>query len=428
MNESFLHYIWQFQYFDKSGLQTTDGEPVMIFNPGNRNAHAGPDFLNAKVKIGGIEWVGSAEIHINSSGWTDHKHDTDDAYENVVLHVVWKEDKKIKRKDLSVLPTIELKNRVHDKLLLQYRKLINRPEKIPCASFLGNVPVLTKVSMLDRALMDRLESKAILVQSALKQNNNDWDETAYQMLCKNFGFKVNGEPFEQLSRSLPYKCLLKQADQLHQVEALLFGQAGFLEDKSGDEYFLRLKREYALLGKKYSLWDNRLSKAQWRFLRLRPANFPTRRLAQLASLLCRKKNIFSRILAAGSHKELQELLNAEQSPYWQHHYNFSRFIDEEIAGLGTMSIDNIIINTVVPLLVAYGKAKDDQHFIDRAVDILQRISSEDNTIVKGWRTTGIESKTAADSQALIELHNNFCLKRRCLDCTIGFSIMQPPVQ
>jgi hypothetical protein len=249
MTEAFLHYVWQFQYFDKSELYTTDGELISVFNPGSRNTHAGPDFFNGKVRIGPMEWIGTVEIHINASGWTDHKHDSDDAYENVILHVVWKEDKKIKRKDQSALPTLELKNRVDDKLLLQYKRLINNPEKIPCASSLSDVTQLIKFSMLDKALMHRLETKAIQIQTVLKRNNNDWDETTYQMLCKNFGFKVNADPFVQLGQSLPYKTLLKHADKPAQVEALFFGQAGFLEDESFDEYHQLLKREYALLGK-----------------------------------------------------------------------------------------------------------------------------------------------------------------------------------
>jgi hypothetical protein len=427
MTEAFLHYVWQFQYFNKSDLLTTDGDPVSIFSPGNRNTHAGPDFFNAKIRIGEIDWAGSAEIHVHSSGWTDHRHDEDDAYENVILHVVWKEDKKIRRRDHSLLPTLELKNRVHEKLLLQYRRLVNDPNQIPCASFLPSVPSLTWLSMLDKALMQRLETKASQVQTMLARNNNDWDETTYQMLCRNFGFKVNAEPFEQLAQSLPYKALLKHADQPVQVEALLFGQAGFLEERAADDYFLLLKREYMLLGKKFNLYANRLNKVQWRFLRLRPANFPTLRIAQLAALIGNRKNIFSRVLEALSYQDLHVLFSVNQSSYWQHHYQFCKPVSEAIPPVGTMSIDNIIINTVVPLLVAYGKVRDEQELIDRAVDILQHVAAEENAITKNWNALGVKSSSAGDSQALIELNNSFCLKRRCLDCNIGFSIIQPAV-
>jgi hypothetical protein len=427
MTEAFLHYVWQYQYFDKSALTTTDGETVSVFNPGFPNAHAGPDFFNARIRIGGMDWVGNVEIHIHASGWTDHKHDADDAYGNVILHVVWNEDKKIKHKDTSRLPTIELKSRVAEQLLLHYRKLVNSPGKIPCAASLGQVTDLTRLSMLDKALMYRLEARAFQIQNIFKYNNNDWEETTYQLLSRNFGFKVNAEPFEQLARSLPCKILQRHANQPQQVEALLFGQAGFLDEKLRDDYFSLLCREYSLLEKKYSLHSGRMNKAQWRFLRLRPANFPSLRLAQLASLVCREKNIFSKILEARSFQSLHQLFSVEQSVYWQHHYRFFKSVPEKIPPLGSSSINNLIINTVVPLQVSYGKIKDDPGLIDCAVEILQHVSPEDNAIVKNWKALGFKITSAADSQALIELHNSFCLKRRCLDCNIGFSILQPAV-
>jgi hypothetical protein len=425
MSEAFLHYVWQFQYFNKSDLRTTDGEPVSIFTTGFKNTHAGPDFFNAKVKIGDMEWVGNVEIHIHASEWNDHHHNTDDAYENVVLHVVWKADKIIRRKDTSVLPALELKDRVSDSFLLQYRQLINTPETIPCAALIDNVSSLIKFSMLDKALMERLETKATQLYPILQRNHNDWEETAYQMLCRNFGFKVNAEPFARLGLSLPYKAILKHTDKLVQVEALLFGCAGFLEDKSSDDYYLLLKREYALLAAKYKLLPAQLQKVQWRFLRLRPANFPTLRLAQLSALLCNQKNLFSRMLEANTYEGLLRIFSVKQSEYWQHHYQFSDSIPSEVASLGASSIENIIINTVVPLLVAYGKTNDEQRYVDKAVAILQHIGPEQNAIMRNWNTLGIKPKSAGDSQALIELHNNFCLKRRCLECAIGFSILQP---
>ena len=425
MNESFLHYIWQFQYFTKKELLTTDGEQIEVINPGYRNTHSGPDFFNSKIKIGDIEWIGNVEIHIQSSGWTQHKHDMDDAYENVILHVVWNEDKKITRRDGSVLPALQLKNRVDEQLIFQFKKLINNPETIPCASFFSGVNSIAKLSMLDKTLMHRLEAKAKEVDQLLARNNNDWEETCYQMLCKNFGFKVNAEPFLQLGRSLPYKALMKHSDQLPQMEALLFGQAGFLDADGKDDYFDLLKREYSLLERKFGLGINRLNKAQWKFLRLRPANFPTTRIAQLASLLYNQKSIFSKILSASNYKELTEIFSVEPSAYWHYHYQFFKPVQEKIPGLGDMSLHNMIINTVVPLLVAYGKAKDAQEYVDRAVDILQTVPAEKNAIVKIWEQLEVECKSAFYSQALIELHNNFCLKRRCLDCTIGFTILQP---
>ena len=427
MNESFLHYIWQFQYFDKKELRTSAGEDITILNPGYKNTHAGPDFFNAQLKLDAIEWVGSVEIHIYASGWREHKHQEDPAYDNVVLHVVWEEDEKILRNDGTVIPTLELKQRVAPEFLLRYKRIVHSRTRIPCANAIGGVSELVRISMLDKALMARLESKASTIQLAFEKNNADWEETCYQMLCRNFGFKVNTDPFLQLAQSLPYKLLMKHSDRLEQMEALIFGQAGFLNETINDAYYLLLKREYVLLSKKYSLAGRQMNKAQWRFLRLRPANFPSLRLAQLASVLHHHKNFFSKVLSTGSWKELIPLFSVEPSAYWLYHYQFFKKQKKEIPSLGKMSIENIVINSIVPMLVAYGKTRDDQAFIDRAVQLLAEIPAEKNNILRSWNDLGLNSKTAFDSQALIELHNNFCIRRRCLDCNIGFSLLQPGV-
>ncbi|SKC45351.1 DUF2851 family protein [Ohtaekwangia koreensis] len=426
MSESFLHYLWQFQYFNKQDLRTSDGEPVSIFHAGYRNTHAGPDFQDIRIKIGAVEWSGSAEIHINASGWIDHRHDHDAAYDTVALHVVWNNDKPVTRKDGSVLPTLELKNRVEDDLLLRYKTLANNPEEIPCATSFSKVSELTIFSTLDKMLTERLERKSKDVFALLKRNHNNWEETCYQLLAKNFGFKINADPFLQLAQGLPYKTVLKHADKSECVEALIFGQAGFLDDKKVDDEYIRLlKREYALLSHKYSLGSSKLNLAQWKFLRLRPANFPTIRLAQFAGLLLHQKNIVSKILEAVTYEELKLLFSVKQSDYWLHHYLLGKTSREAIAVLGEMSIDNIIVNTVAPLLVAYGKLKDDSLYLERAIMILQQVPSEFNFITRRWATVGIKSKMAFDSQGLIELYTNFCSKRRCLDCNIGASLLKP---
>jgi hypothetical protein len=425
VTESFLHYVWQFQYFDRHSLSTTSGENISVFNPGQRNPHAGPDFFNARIKIDDIEWIGSVEIHIYASGWIEHKHNTDAAYDNVVLHVVWSDDKPVSRSDGTMLPTLELKNRVNEYLLLHYRRLVYSPEAIPCSSKLFEVKPITVSSMLDKVLVDRLEIKANSVLRMLERNGNDWEETCYQMLTKNFGFKVNNDPFHQLSLALPYKILLKHADKLSQVEALLFGQAGFLEEENEDEYFSLLKREYKFLSQKYLLTEKRLNKIQWRFLRMRPANFPTIRIAQLAWLIHKGQKFFSTIIGIQNERELAEFFTVGQSEYWLHHYHFFKQFKKEIDTLGEESINSLIINTVAPILVAYGKAKDDQLYIDRAVSILQHLPAETNRVTKRWKEIGLNVKTSFDSQAVVELYNNFCLKRRCLDCKIGASLVNP---
>jgi len=425
MNESFLHYIWQFQYFNKADLKTSGGEEIIVFNPGFKNTDAGPDFFNAKLKIGPIEWAGSVEIHINSSGWREHRHQEDPSYENVVLHVVWEENEPILRRDGTLLPTLELKARVASSFILQYKRIVHSRSKIPCSNAIAGVPEIIRISMLDKALMARLETKAKTVTLTLQKNGGDWEETCYQIIARNFGFKVNTDPFLQLAQSLPYKILMKHGDRLEQMEALVFGQAGFLKETINDEYYLLLKREYMLLRRKYDLGPRQMNKAQWRFLRLRPANFPSIRLAQLASVLYHQKNLFSKIISATSWKELVPVFSVKPSPYWLHHYQFFKKQKTEIPSLGRMSIENIVINSIVPILVAYGKSRDDQRFIDKAVRLLQETASEDNNILRSWSELGLTSKSAFDSQALIELHNNFCIRRRCLDCNIGFTLLQP---
>jgi hypothetical protein len=425
MNESFLHYIWQFQYFDKTGLKSSTGEEIVIFNPGFKNTDSGPDFYDAKLRIDSIEWAGSVEIHIYSSGWREHKHQEDAAYENVVLHVVWEENEKIVRRDGTLLPTLELRERVSSAFVLQYKRIVHSRTTIPCANAIGAVPDVIRISMLDKSLMTRLEKKGKSILQALEKNNGDWEETCYQMLSRNFGFKVNTDPFLQLAQSLPYRILMKHGDRLDQMEAMIFGQAGFLQETINDEYYLLLKREYALLSKKYDLAGRRMRKAQWRFLRLRPANFPTIRLAQLASVLHHQKNIFSRMLSTASWKDLIPVFSAKPSAYWLYHYQFFKKQKKEIPSMGRTSIENIVINSIVPMLVAYGKSRDEQRFVDRAVQLLQETPSEKNNILQSWEELGLISKTAFDSQGLIELHNSFCLRRRCLDCNIGFSLLHP---
>jgi hypothetical protein len=425
MQEALLHYIWEFQYFDHADLKTSAGEQITIFHPGFRNTHAGPDFSNARIKIGEIEWIGNVEIHIYSSGWRAHKHHIDGAYENVVLHVVWAEDEKVTRMDGTVVPTLQLQNRVDEGLMLKYNTIVLNPQPIPCGSTIPQVRQITRYSMLDKALSERLQKKSNEVSKILDETHNDWEETCYRILLSNFGFKVNAQPMMELAKALPYKIVMKHVDKITQVEALLFGQAGMLDDTHKDSYFVLLKREYSLLSHKFDLEHNKLNKAIWKFLRLRPANFPTVRIAQVAALLHTHQNIFSKLLSATGLAELQRVFSVDVSEYWKHHYLFDKYMQEGVSSLGKSSIENVIVNTVVVLLVAYGKLKDDQSIVDRAVEILQSIKPEENIILKKWSALGVRAANAFDSQALIELHNSYCMKKRCLDCTIGSSLIRP---
>lgn len=425
MHESFLYYVWQLQYFNKNALKTTDGERLEIFNPGTLNTNSGPDFLNSKIRIGNIDWAGNVEIHTKASDWHQHQHNTDPAYDNVILHVVWKNDKPVKRADQTILPVLELNSLVDEGLIEGYKKLVNSPSSIPCEKSIHQVEEIIRLSMLDKALMQRLESKVGQVLLLLKQHQNDWEAITYQLIGRNFGFKVNSEPFFQLVQAVPRKLLLKHADSLIQIEALLFGQAGCLEYSVKDDHLQLLQREYAVLLKKYSLEGTQINVAAWRFLRLRPANFPTLRIAQFAALFNQRKNLFSQILEITTRQQFINLFDVRTSEYWNHHYRFARKTTQSLSGMGDDSIVNLIINTVVPLLVAYGRYQDEQQYIDRAVSLLQEIPAENNKIVRAWKEIGISARSAFDSQALLELNNNFCMKRKCLVCNIGNSLLRP---
>lgn len=424
MNESFLHYIWQFQYFDKSDLKTTSGEEIAVLKTGILNSDSGPDFSQSSLKINDMKWAGSVEVHIKSSGWYDHHHERDAAYENVILHVVWEDDKPVYRADGTLLPTLVLRERVDAAMITRYKKLIQHAGAVPCADSLVHVKEITRFSMIERALMQRLETKAGAVRSMLTDNKGDWEETTYQLLAKNFGFKVNADPFLQLARALPYRILRKHSDQPLQIEALLFGQAGFLVAKSKDEYLTALFNEYHFLAKKYSL-DAAVHPAQWKFMRLRPANFPTVRIAQFASLLTGQKSIFSRFLEATSAKALLKIVEVTQSLYWKNHYRFSKKAKGEVPGLGESGQYNLVINTVAPLLVAYGKETDDLRHVERAAELLQSIPAEENKITRQWKQWDMPVTNAFDSQGLIELYTNFCQRKHCLSCSIGSSLLKP---
>ncbi len=424
MSESFIHYLWQYQYFNKVDLRTTAGEPLHIFSAGTRNSDAGPDFLNAKLKLGEIQWVGNVEIHIDASGWFQHKHQHDPAYDNVILHVVWKNNVTVPHRDGQAIPTLELKDRVADEMVSNYRNLVGSAEEIPCASRLPGMRRIILFSTLDRMLTLRLESKALEIEQILNSNRGDWEETCYQALARNYGFKVNGEPFFQMARALPYKTLMKHSDKLFQMEAMLFGVAGFLDDDCEQEYYKVLQREFSLLRRKYRLDHVMMNKSQWKFLRLRPANFPTIRIAQFAAYLHYRQNIFSAMLNS-SFEKIREDLDAPPSSFWQTHYNFSNDSHSRDAEPGSASIDNIMINTIVPLNVAYSIVKDDQSYMDRALRILYATPSESNQVTRKWAKHLVRSRNAFDSQALIELFNNFCTRHRCLECNIGASLIKP---
>jgi hypothetical protein len=425
LNESFLHYIWQHQYFNRNDLKTLDGELVTVFHPGNYNRNAGPDFLESKIKIDSVEWAGSVEIHIKSSDFNAHQHQSDTAYNNVVLHVVWQHDKEVKRKDGTVLPTLELRGRVDEALVKEYRRLVNSSFQIPCSPSISRVKSLTVVSMIEQATIQRLNAKAEAVQKIYQLSKGDWEETFYQVLAKNFGFKVNADAFLNLSRALSLKTLRKSVNDLHKTEALLFGMAGFLDQKKGDEYYLTLKKEFDFQSHKFSLAEFKMNKAQWKFLRLRPANFPTLRLAQLSGILSNSTPLIEKIIATADLKQTRKLFSYPPSGYWHSHYSFGKESKKFHGNLGDESLDNILINSVVPTLAAYATEKGEEVYFNRALEFLQQLKPESNSITRAWQVLNIKASNAFDSQGLIEQMNSFCKKRNCLNCSVGASLLRP---
>jgi Protein of unknown function (DUF2851) len=425
MQELFLHYIWQFQYFNKKELTTTQGDKLEIIRPGLHNTNSGPDFSDAKIKIGVMSWAGNVEIHIHSSEWEQHKHHRDRAYDSVVLHVVWADDKPVILEDGSLLPTLVLKARIDPQLLIRYRKLMGTSFIIPCARSFARIPNAIKLSMTDRVLVERLEQKSMAVLELLKLNNNDWLETTYQLLAKNFGFKINSGPFQQLAKGVPHKILGRHADNPKQVEAIMFGQAGFLDEVVKDSYHKLLRREHKILCAKYNLHDSKLAASQWKFLRMRPANFPTVRLSQFCALICDEKNLFSKIIELQDYHSAFRLFETSQSEFWRTHYSFKKGEKADISHMGASSIDNVIINTVAPILVAYGRYRDDNSYLDRVQGILESVPAENNRILRSWSALGMDVKNAFMSQALIQLFNSYCIPRRCLDCAVGASLLKP---
>lgn len=423
MQEAFLHYIWRHQYFDKSALKSHENETIKIKSPGFYNENAGPDFQEAQIEIGSILWSGSVEIHIKSSDWIVHHHENDKAYDKVILHVVWEDDKKVLRTDNSSIPTLELKNLVNIGLIEKYNKLVQSPvSSIPCEQQFSSISDLTKLSMLDKVVMERLSLKSIKVIDILNQTKGDWEETAYRLLVQSFDLKVNADNFEQLARTLPFKLVKKHNSSLKSIESLLFGISGFLESHLQDPYQAELKKEYDFLKHKYDLPEV-IDLAQWRFLRLRPANFPTIRLAQLATVLHNCDSVFQQFISLNDCIDLKGWLRKSPSDYWKDHYNFDKLSSNKNGGIGNQTYDLIIINTITPLLVAYGKYVDNQAYIDKAIAILEKVKNENNRTVQLFDDLGFKSKSAFDSQGFIHLYNHYCIKKRCLSCSIGTSIV-----
>jgi len=425
MTEEFLQYIWNYRLFDKTNLQTTDGEAITVINQGLLNTDGGPDFFNAKISIGNTLWAGNIEIHRKASDWFVHKHNTNKAYENVILHLAYEIDVPRDTEFNSEHKKIPLAQLVFNpKLLENYQQLLQNQSAIPCDPYIAKTDSFTMSYWLEKMLIERIEEKTTQLETALQQNTHNWEETFYIILSRNFGFNLNSLPFEMLAKSLPIKYLAKHKNNCFQIEAMLFGQAGFLSENIEDEYYTKLKTEYLFLKHKYDFIP--IEKHLWKFLRLRPVNFPTLRISQFAHLIFKSNALFSKIIeivqsaqATKASEMLNEHFDLQASEYWDTHYVFGKESSKKIKRFGSQSFNTILINTIVPFAFAYGKSKANEQLMANSLHLLENISAEKNTIIQKWNNYGHEVKTAYQSQALYHLSSQYCSKKQCLRCAIG---------
>ena len=419
--ETLLHYVWKYKLYHRETLITLSGNPVSIIDTGVYNTHAGPDFFNAKVCIGNETWAGNVEIHSYASDWTKHGHHTDKAYNSVILHVVEYSDTEVYTENGRLIPQLILQ--IPEKIKINYEYLLSRETLIPCLSRIQDVPKLYLIDWMNALLIERLERKTGDLQKLLEEYKGDWGEVFYITLSRNFGFGINNDAFERLARNLRLKYVLKHKDSVLQVEALFFGQAGLLnedgEDK--DDYYRFLKKEYDFLRQKFDLKP--LESYIFKNLRIRPNNFPHIKIAQLAALIRTQESLFSKMLEQEDVQSLRNLFTSELTEYWNTHYQFGKTSPKRKKLIGLSAQNVILINTVVPVLFAYGKAKKQPHLQEKAIQLMETIKPESNYIVNEFAKVGICPCHAGDSQALIQLQKEYCEKKKCIFCRIGHKLL-----
>ena len=423
MNENLLQFIWQFKLYDTSKpLLTDEGLEAIVLHSGTLNKDAGPDFLEGKIKLDNTIWVGHIEVHLKSSDWKKHLHQENENYNNLILHVVFEHDEEVITQNKSSFPTIELKNYIDTKMLYKYESMMNNQPIIPCQNYIKDIREITIQQQLDRMLAERLEEKTDYIKELLERYNNNWQEVFYIVLARSFGLQINQDAFEQLAKSIPLQLFAKHKNNIVQLEALLFGQAGFLKDYFDELYPIQLQKEYEYLQKLHALKP--IEKSHWKFLRLRPANFPTVRIAQFTQLLFQSTHLFSKITEAKNLKEIKQLFQIEVSEFWQSHYTFLEISTEKDKVIGNTFIQLIIINGIIPTLFIYGKLQGKNEYCTKAIDYLKEIKAEKNAIIQQWNELGIKAENSADSQSLLQLKKHYCDKKRCLECSIGFAVMK----
>lgn len=421
MKEDFLHYLWKFQKFNNLNLKTVRGEEITIISVGNYLELAGPDFFNAQIIIDNQKWAGNVEIHIKSSDWYVHHHETDENYENVILHVVWEHDTEIFRKDNSEIPVLELKNYVAPETISNYNALITPKSWIFCEKQLKEIPAFVLNNWQERLFFERLERKSSPIFELLEQTNQDWEAVLFCLLAKNFGLNTNGEIFMKIAQSIPFSIIRKESFEVENLEALLFGTAGLLESEKEDVYYKDLKFRYFYLLHKYQLEKVRYESVQ--FFKHRPDNFPTIRLSQLANLYHQQQNLFSKICSPIALKNSYDLFAISASDYWENHFQFDKESPKKKKKLSKSFIDLLLINTIIPLQFAYAKSIG-KEISEEVFELLNEVAPEKNAVLDKFISFGIKPKNAFESQSLLQLKNEYCNKSRCLDCAIGMELLK----
>jgi len=421
MKEDFLHYIWQFKKFDFTNLTTAQGESLVISNSGQYLQKAGPDFFNAQISIGNQKWAGNVEIHLKSSDWYVHHHETDSNYESVILHVVWEHDTEVFRKDNSEIPVLELKNYITRKIIENYNALAVAKSWINCEKEIQNINIFVLKNWQEKLFFERLQRKVEPIQQLLSETENDWEAVLFCLLAKNFGLNTNGEILMKVAKSIPFSVVRKESAELLNVEALLFGRSGLLEKEKEDTYFKDLKFQWIYIQEKYQLQKIIIEPIQ--FFKHRPDNFPTIRLAQLAQLYFSRRNLFSLILEAKTVSSFYEIFNIQVSEYWKTHYQFDKESPKKRKVLTNSFIDLVLINTIIPLKFIYANSQG-KDVSEDLIDLLNEIQAEKNIVIEKFKSFGVESKNAFETQSLLQLKNEYCNHKRCLSCAIGLEFLK----
>lgn len=419
--EKLMQYVWKHRLWRSEDMVTNTGKKVRVVDPGLLNTDAGPDFFNAKIEIDGHMWVGNVEMHYRATDWKRHRHDSDKAYDSVILHVVAKDDAPVRRTNGELIPQLVLE--VSPQFNADYASLVGATIEVPCATKIKQVPHLTIVEWVEGLAFERLHGKVERIHQLLDSFNGSWEDVCYVTLARNFGFGINNDAFERLARRTPLRLLGKHSDSVLQIEALLFGQAGMLDaQKQGmDSYYNQLCTEYAFLSNKFQLTP--MEKESWKLFRIRPQNFPYRRIAMLAQFIEGGFRMMNRILEAEDEKEMRALFEVELSGYWTKHYTFGKPNERATATLSRSSTDIILINTVAPLLYAYGELTGNYEMTDKAIKLLEDLRAESNSIVSHFVAYGIDCPDALTSQALVQLKREYCDARKCIYCKIGHHLL-----